>query len=291
MRVIDSTKNMNCFKATWKYFLDKGAYLMLISIAPSLLIPFLLSPSSTLNYLFEYKTIAPQNFAQMFLEMRDLPFSYWYLGIIGLILLVFALAIMFGVIDRHMRLGEFTVSPTKVKTRLNHNLLTALRFGITAFAALEVSNLVVTAFYYLWFVSFESRVTWLVFSSLTLIVVQFVMLALMTWLILWSPYCLHTGLSAKVALGRALHSMSGRVTRTAFTLFTCIAPIELAMVLCGALGAGVIAQILLDVIAYVVVVPFYVTLTYIVFYDVTGTERMDLIKKKKDIWSKKIKEN
>ena len=36
-----------------------------------------------------------------------------------------------------------------------------------------------------------------------------------------------------------------------------------------------------------VVVPFYITLMYTIFYDVTGTERMDYVRKKKDIWSKK----
>lgn len=38
---------------------------------------------------------------------------------------------------------------------------------------------------------------------------------------------------------------------------------------------------------YSVVLSFYVVLMYTVFYDVTGTERMDL--QKIDIWSKKWK--
>ena len=59
------------------------------------------------------------------------------------------------------------------------------------------------------------------------------------------------------------------------------------MIITGALNAGVIAQFLLDVISYMVVVPFYITLMYTLFYDVTGTERMDYVRKKKDIWSKK----
>lgn len=287
MRIIDSTKNMNCFKATWKYFIDKGAYLLLLSIAPSLFIPFLLSPSSTLYYLFDYKTISPQSFGQMYLEMRALPFSYWYLGIIGLVLLVFSIAITLGVIDRHMRLGEFTVSPSRIKNRLNYNILTALRFGITAFVAMEFSNLLTCVLYYLWWVVFADRVTWLVFSILTVLLNQFVMLCVMSWLILWSPYCLHTGLGAKDALNRAVRSMSGRVTKTAVTLFSCIAPIEAVMIITAALNTGVVAQFLLDVLAYAIVVPFYITLMYNVFYDVTGTERMDLVQKKKDIWSKK----
>lgn len=287
MRVIDSTKNMNVFKATWKYFLDKGAYLLLISVAPSLFIPFLLSPSSTLYYLFEYKTINPQNFGDMYRQMRALPFSYWYLGLIGLALLVFSIAITFGVIDRHMRIGEFTVSPSRVKNRLNYNILTALRFGITAFAAMELSNLLTSVLYYLWWVTFKSGATWLVFSIFTLLLNQLIMLVVMSWLILWSPYCLHTGLKAKDAIVNAVRSMSGRVIRTTFTLFSCVAPIELVMIITGALNAGVIAQFLLDVISYMVVVPFYITLMYTLFYDVTGTERMDYVRKKKDIWSKK----
>lgn len=112
------------------------------------------------------------------------------------------------------------------------------------------------------------------------------MLVVMSWLILWSPYCLHTGLKAKDAIVNAVRSMSGRVIRTTFTLFSCVAPIELVMIITGALNAGVIAQFLLDVISYMVVVPFYITLMYTLFYDVTGTERMDYVRKKKDIWSK-----
>ncbi len=287
MRIIDSTKNLDCFKATWKYFIDKGAYLVLICIAPSLLTPFLLSPSSTLYYLFRYQTINPTSFADMYVDMRDLPFEFWYLGIIGLVLLIFAIALLLGVVDRHMRLGEFTISPSTVKNRLNHNILTALRYGFTAFLAMEVGNLVTSAIYYFWWVVFDNRVTWLVFSSLTLIISQVITLFIMSWLILWSPYCLHTGLSSRDALSRAVHSMSRRVIRTAFTIFSMLVPIELCMIITGALNCGVVAQIILDVIAYALVVPFYIVLMYNLFYDVTGTERMDLVKKDKDLWSKK----
>ena len=49
MRIKDSTKNYACFKGAWKYFFDKGAYLLLINVLPSLLIPFALSPTSALK--------------------------------------------------------------------------------------------------------------------------------------------------------------------------------------------------------------------------------------------------
>ncbi len=287
MRINDSTRKNDCFKSSWRYFLDKGAYLLLISVAPALLIPFLLSPSSTLYYLFDYLTIAPTDLADMIRSMNSLPYDFWYLGIIGICLLVFFIAIMLGVIDRHMRIGEFTVSPSRVKNRLNFNLLTSLRFCLLTFVFFALTNLLTCVLYYLWWVVFESRTLWLVFSSITLIVVQLFMLLLMTQFILWPPFCLHTGLPAREAMRKAVGSMSGRLAKTMITLITALVPIELAMIITGALHCGTVVEIILDVVAYLYVVPFYIVVMYNLFYEVSGTERMDLVTKSKSIWSKK----
>lgn len=287
MRINDSTRKNDCFKSSWRYFLDKGAYLLLISVAPALLIPFLLSPSSTLYYLFDYLTIAPTDLADMIRSMNSLPYDFWYLGIIGIFLLVFFIAIMLGVIDRHMRIGEFTVSPSRVKNRLNFNLLTSLRFCLLTFVFFALTNLLTCVLYYLWWVVFESRTLWLVFSSITLVVVQLFMLLLMTQFILWPPFCLHTGLPAREAMRKAVGSMSGRLAKTMITLITALVPIELAMIITGALHCGTVVEIILDVVAYLYVVPFYIVVMYNLFYEVSGTERMDLVAKSKSIWSKK----
>lgn len=286
MRVKFNERNAGCYKNSIKYFFDKGAYLMLILIAPSLLLPFLISTSSTLYYLFDYKTINPTSLWDMFISVMELPYSFWYLGLIGFVLLVFCIAIAYGVIDRHMRLGEFTIAPNKIKRRLNFNILSSLRFCLMTLIAFELFNILTTMIYYLWWVLFESRVSWLVFSLITQIVMQFVMLYLMSHVILWSPYALHTGLKSKDALRLALRSMSGRIMRTMFMLMIAILPVEICMIVTGALQSGVVAEVLLDAIAYLYIVPFYLVLSYNIFYDVTGTERMDLVKNEKDKKSK-----
>ena len=289
MRIKDSTRNPACFKAAWKYFFDKGAYLLLINVLPSLLIPFALSPTGALKYLFSYKTIAPENFFDMLVKVYELPFEYWYIGIIGLVLFVFDIAIMLGVIDRHMRIGEFTVSPSRVKVRLNFNVLTALRFIVLAFVAFEILNLLSVALYYLWWELCKNHVGWLVLSSITHVALQLGMISIMARVILWPPYCLHTGMKAKDAFKQATKSISGRVIPTMLHIVLAILPVEIAMIITGALGAGVVAQFILDVIAYLYVVPFYLVLMYTLFYDVTGTERVDLERKEQSIWSKSKK--
>lgn len=281
MRVRLTERNTGCYKNSIKYFFDKGVYLMLILIAPSLLLPFLISTSSTLYYLFDYQTINPTSIWDMFVTIMELPYSFWYLGIIGFVLLVLCVAIIYGVIDRHMRLGEFTIAPDKLKTRLNFNILSALRCCLLTFLAFEIFNVLTTILYYLWWVMFDSRVTWLVFSIFTQILGQLAMFYLSALTILWCPYSLHTGLKSKDALRQAISSMSGRLMRTKFMLMLVVLPVEICMIVTGALHCGVVAEVLLDAIAYLYIVPFYFVLSYNIFYDVTGTERMDLVKKEK----------
>ncbi len=108
MRVKDSTKNLDCFKATWRYFGDKGVYLVLINLLPSLMIPFAMSPSVSMYYLFDMKTLNITSIASLFEYMWSVSYSFWYIGLIGSVLLALSAAITFGVIDRHMRIGEFT---------------------------------------------------------------------------------------------------------------------------------------------------------------------------------------
>lgn len=225
----------------------------------------------------------------MLVKVYELPFSYWYIGLIGVVLLVLDVAIMLGVIDRHMRVGEFTVSPSRVKVRLNFNVLTSLRFIVLAFVAFEILNLLSVAFYYLWWELCKNRVGWLVLSSITHVVLQLGMISIMARVILWPPYCLHTGLKAKDAFNQATKSISGRVFPTMFNLILVVLPVEIAMIVTGALGAGVVAQFILDTIAYLYVVPFYIVLMYNIFYEVTGTERVDLERKETSIWSKSRK--
>lgn len=96
-------------------------------------------------------------------------------------------------------------------------------------------------------------------------------------------------MKAKDAFKQATKSISGRVIPTMLNVILAILPVEIAMIITGALGAGVVAQFILDVIAYLYVVPFYLVLMYTLFYDVTGTERVDLERKEQSIWSKSKK--
>lgn len=287
MRVKDSSKNLNCFKATWQYFGDKGFYLMLINILPSLLLPFAVSPSVTMYYLFDMKNLDVTSIASLFNYMWDVPYSFWYIGVIGAIVLMFSVAITFGVIDRHMRVGEFTVSPSRVKDRLNYNVLTAIKSVAVAFISLEFYNIVATLLFYLWAAVFADFALRMTFSVLTLIIMEISMIYTMSWFILWPPFMLHTGLKTSSAIKSAWGSMGGRLSKTAFSIITVVVPLQIVMIITACFDLGIVCRTVLDAVSYIIIIPYYITLMYNTFYEVTGTERLDLELKKKNIWTKK----
>lgn len=276
---------MKYFKSAFRYFWDKGPYAMLISLVPSLLLPFLISPASTPYYLVDYQTIDYSSFASLYVQMHELPYEYWYIGLIGVVLMVVCLAILFGAIDRHMRVGEFSVSFTRAKVRLNYNLLTALKLVVFMLISLEINNIIITALYYLWAVLFGRGATWLVFSIISFLLMSLWLLFVYSAILLWAPFMLHTGMKSTDAFRMAWRQLSNKVLQIMISFIIVASPFIITMIITESLNCGALCRSILEGLLNTAIVPFYVILMYVIFYDVTGTERMDL--SKKDIWSKK----
>ncbi len=256
---------------------------MLIAVAPSLLLPFLLSPTDALYILTIYKEVDASSFATIYTQMRALPFDYFYVGIVGLALIVISVAVLFGAIDRHMRIGEFTVSFRRAKTRLNYNVLTALKFVLLTGIMYEFFYLLTAAIYYLWAALFGTGVTWVVLSAITYVLLNLLLIVSLSCIILWPPFMLHTGMKSSDAFKTGWSHMSGNIMSVVLGMLIMYVPFQLLSLLFGILDLGAIARTVLDGVMYAVLIPYYISLMYNIFYDVTGTERADL--QKKSIWS------
>lgn len=277
---------MRYFKDTFKYFFDKGAYLVLLTVVPSLMLPFLVSPSEELYFLLQYEDISFSSFGALYTQMHQLPFEWFWIGIVGVVLYGFVLALLFGIVDRHMRIGEFTISFRRAKARINYNILTAFKFVLFIVVTFELSNFFTAILYYLWYVVFGAGLTWLVFSAVSLLVSSLLFLMAMSSVILWPPFMLHTGYNTLDAFVTAWKQISGKLIYVALTLVVVVLPFQITMIITGALNTGVVVAAVLDGLCYAIIMPVYIVLMYNIFYDITGTERMDL--QKKDIWSKNL---
>ncbi len=260
--------------------------MVLLTVVPSLMLPFVVSPSDELYFLLRFNEINYSSFGAMYEELHRLSYEWFWIGIVGIVLYTFVVALLFGIVDRHMRIGEFTISFRRAKARINYNILTAVKFVLFIFAAFELSNLLTVILYYLWYVVFGAGVTWLVFSAVSLLVTSSLFLMVMSSVILWPPFMLHTGYNTADAFVTAWKQISGKLLSVAFTLAVVILPFQITMIVTGALNTGVVVATILDGLCYAIIMPVYIVLMYNVFYSVTGTERMDL--QKKDIWSKNL---
>ena len=202
---------MKCLKATLAYFFDKGAQMVLLAVVPSLLTALLFSPSAGLYMLLEFETVNTEGFAALYEQMHFLPYDFFWVGIIGLVLCFFVLALLFGIVDRHMRIGEFTISFRRAKTRINYNILTAAKFGLTAGVIFELCDLLLTLLYYVWAQVFGAGAAWLVFALISLLAVGALLLFIACAILLWPPFMLHTGLRTRDAFRMGWRQMSGRV--------------------------------------------------------------------------------
>ncbi|MEG2274677.1 MAG: hypothetical protein RSC44_05020, partial [Clostridia bacterium] len=244
-------------------------------------------PSCSLYILFDYQALDFTNFATLYLQMRTLPYDFFYIGIIGLILAVLSVSILLGVVDRHMRVGEFSISFNRAKTRMDYNIVTAFKFVVLAGVMFELFNLLLAVFYYLWAIAFGSGVAWLVLSIISFLLVSFLILMFFSLIILWPAFMLHTGMRGIDAFKTGMRHISKHLSKVSICIVAVVLPIQLIMIITGALDCGIVVKTVLDGICYAIAVPYYIVLMYTVFYDVTGTERVDL--EKVDIWAKKRK--
>ena len=273
------------FMPTMEYLKSKGLTLFLLTIVPSLLTAFFISPSSFLYFLCNFFEIESYDFSTMYLKMYNFNSEYYYIGIIGVILFIILVAIMFGTVDRHMRTGEFSISFSRAKSRLNYNFLTALKMIAIIVIVFELYNIINVSFTLLWVATFTTKNSAFVFSIITFVLTSFALLVTISSIILWPPFMLHTGLSSLEAFKIGIRQNVGNALRIGGVLVIPILPIFVLMLLNGILGWGGLVRILLDGICLAILSVIYIVLMYIVFYDVTGTERLDL--QKINIWSKR----
>ncbi len=278
---------LESLKMSLKYFLDKGIYIVLIFLVPALLLPMLFSPSCDIYLFATYDTVDLSSFSAIYLALRQLPLGLYYIGAIGFVLACLMMAILFGIIDRHMRVGDFSLLKSNMPNILNSNILTASIFVLLTIVLYEFVSVVKVAFYLLWAVLFGNSVTWLVFAIITFALLSVLIIVVMSALVLFPAYMSHTGLRffSAIRVGASQLGSDFWDVLLSFVSFGVI--VILIQSLSVGLGGGVVARSIIDGLAIAIFVPFFVVLMHTIFYKVNGTERGDLIKTQ--IWSKKMR--
>ena len=201
---IDSEKKrMKYFRMTLQYSNKYIWYLLLLAVCPSVLTAFVFSPYGTIDYFCNFRAFYGADFRTIYLVASGINPKLYYLGIVGLIVIPVCFSILFGAVERHMRVGEFNLGFDRILTRLNFNFLTALKFSMMLFVVYEIFKFLQVVMFYL--LTHSLQIEWAFALSLIWYVALYAAeLFLLAATILWVPTMLQTGLSSTKALGLAI---------------------------------------------------------------------------------------
>ncbi len=267
------------FKMSVNYSNKYFWYLLLLAIAPSVLTVFVFSPYGTIEYFCNFRRFYGTDFQTLYLVASGINPKLFYLGIVGLVVIPVFYSILFGAVERHMRVGEFNLGFDRILTRLNFNYLTALKFSLTLFVVYEIFKFLQVVMFYL--LAHSLQIGWAFGLSIVWYVVLYaVELFLLASTVLWVPTMLQTGLSSAKAMGLAIRQGTKQILPTMVSFMIPTLPMLILMVVNSVLNLKL--DIVLDAILLTISVVFYVIYMYSMFFDINGIEREDL--KKTDIW-------
>lgn len=269
-------------KMTLSYTNGRIWYLLLLSLLPSVLIAFIFSPYGSIDFLCRFGDYYTATFGEIMLAVMGISMSYYWLGIVGIFAVPFFLSILFGAVERHMRVGEFDLGFNRVRARLNFNYITAVKFTLIIFVVYMFFKFLQGTMFYL----FCNSLQWgwaLSLSIIWYVLIFFVELSLLSVFILWVPTMLQTGLNSAKSLGLSVRQGARYSLSTMGILLIPTIPMIAFMIVNSTLRLHI--DIVLNAVLLTITVVYYVVLMYTIFFDINGIEREDI--KKVDIWGNK----
>jgi hypothetical protein len=203
--------------------------------------------------------------------------GYWIGWVIfALVLSTLSISILYGALDRHMRVGDFTLTRAVIEKRLNFNLVTALKFVITSYITVITAIVLLTALVFMYVNIMPLTAAW-VFTVLTCILLMFCVILVFAIILVWPPYMLHTGLSSSKAFALSVTKTSKKLLQLSAPIIAPAVPIITAMMVNSMLNLKL--DVILDTIMYVMLNCFYLVFVYTYFFEIEGKERADINKR------------
>ena len=230
-------------------------------------------------YLSKFFEQGKPTFYDVYSQLSPIVGSWWGV-LIALILCAMFFAYYVGIIDRHMKIGEFRLNAPFRK--VNENVTFMLVFLVVFILVEEIVNVLV-ALASAAILSVATPVVGYVVTIIAYVLFQGVTLLLFTMCALWIPETVITGMSMKDSLSVAIGMSKGHVGKMFFGALIGLSSAFLISMI-GAFTGPVIRTILNAVSAGVLIgfVPVYVFTSY---YEISDLEREDL-SPVKNFWKK-----
>ena len=273
---------MNTLKSIVIYFFNKFLYLILIVGLPSILAGFTMTGKGAFDIIMHFPQYEFTSFVDVYMAVLGRDAKWLYFQPLAFIGLALGMSLLYATIDSHMRMGDFNIR--NVVRKIDYNFLPCTKFVFSIAIAGHLIIVLLSALIFLYYRIMQSTTVGWILTILTILLSGVLFLAIVTWLLLWLPTMLHTGLRDSRAFVMSSKQIGPVFIKTMSTLILPVLPYALMMVLNSCYNW--VLAIVFDVL-FIAFFDIWATVTMnTVYYDLNSIERADL---NSMIWSKNIR--
>lgn len=270
---------MRSIAATLQYIFKNFLFIFVFALIPSYFFAASLDLENIRALAQALLSAENPEFLQVFSFLSFVNARGWVFSVICLILLVICLPLLFGFIEKHMRIGSRSFKG--IWGRFNTNFLSTLVVGVLFLAMYELWALIASGLIYGSTLMFSDAA-----GSVAAVLVYFVMLALISYLasifLLWLPCLLITGYNFMDALSYSNQLYAGKKGGLFLAVFVPGAVSGVVTLLVVGVFAPMHVQMpvfLIEEILFLLLMLYYSALMFVAYFRLTGEERADLQKK------------
>lgn len=216
------------------------------------------------------------HFSHIFQAISILNFSSWKAigsGIVGIIALVFCVALLMAMLEKHMRIGKRTFNG--VFSKLNDNLISTCGYALLLLVIYEIWTLLTSALLFL-ISRFAVGALAYILCALVYLGMHVVLLYAISVIYLWLPCMQITGFKAAEALyysNRLANPVKWKILLGQMLFLLCT---ETTLCLCVLFAPSPVLLTVLTTAFYAALIMVYCVRMQVAYFDLDNIERADL---------------
>ena len=267
---------MSFNKNTLRYLYNNGWKFLPITLIAGIALAFSGNLSGAVHFFFDMELNASSVW-NIYAHFSLLTSRSWLVGILTAIILLFEISLLYGILDRHLRVGTFSYKKPLVS--LNDTVMTTVPIVFASMILLELCAFLTSAVILLvaktaliMTLPISIAVTILIFTLMIFAIVEFILII---------PAMQIVGYPFKDAFIFSTKLLSGKVKKIVFDFTLLIISSVLISWLFSLLFDGLILTLCVDTILYTFMLMYIPIYSMLVFYELTNEQRRDINQNKK----------
>ena len=266
---------MKYFANAVKYSFNNLKYTILFALLPAVFVGYFMQPFCLTNFLGAYPHLVVEGYTSVFNAFFNFGWQNIILTILALLVVVFIMTILFGYIERHMRTGKFSIDDTK--QIFNSNILVVGLYSLLIIVLYMVFMIVLSLVLF-WAHLLISGANCapttfnIVFAYILSITFFLAFFRLLMQIYLSIPETLTTGYSLSSCM-REVGDSLGKNTFKVYIAYVLPLVVHFPVLV---LTFGHWTQIIVTFVLMMFYIISYVSLTYVVYFDIYNLPRKDV---------------